>query len=1384
MLSPDASVNERLPALRDHEIVLSEDERRACIELAARDTACAAEELGIEFACRPSFLDSRGMLIQLRYEAQDVIRDFSSCWYTGSEHPADLVQVWFLAVLSNDGGLASIWPLSTRKLFQLTVVFPCFQVNEHTVVDYLRCFSAFAGYADNASTATPVLLEQLDHIAFWTPLTETEATAIRTHIGEPGFSIVEESTAAFTIAGHALVGDRLTRARYRISKRQSGQNGATAAGTNDIQVALEDEPLLAGLPDNYRRKPSLAPEPRQLAFQAETDERVRLGPEDANAVVSDLNRRVSPLICIDSGSAVYRRPLPFYGLDLVEVRGCILHGRRRTRFFVWEPGLAVTIDTDSRKINQLNELLSATRGWSLRSTEEAVAYLKFWGDFAWSTEGPLTTVYDRDSATPVSADPQSVAIDPNAAEQVGWTSERSAEDYLNAAGLNSIEGDAEHGYQVQTTMQNGGELFLSRYFVHPTGRVREERHIRLLKWSLREGCSWRPDEPGLGDLPPLDPGAEERMVAVYGDDLIADTVAPPAETGKRGLVIRDRIICGRFEIDGRDFNSITFERCRFRGRARIAHVACDSEFRFLNCVFEKGLELADVTVGGRLQFVDVSVGGGARVSDPASPGSSADEEGLVLSEVSARNLSLLRVGLGAGMLAPGLQVQGDLSLQAVQSLQSIDLKSSAVQHQLEIESPTTQRLCSVYGDLVLNHVSAMAVSLDGIDVTGSVEFMGAIIEQYLSVSGGYFGGADDADCYVLPTRIGHAPDLGGQAPKSPGNLNLYGTIVEKNQLSLANIELAGNLEAVFVRVGTGIWLEPQIEMNLSGRNRIHGDIDVSGANVPQIFRIRWTDIGGSLVGRGLAAGEFRMVGAAVDPANESSAEAARETGGRPLAVGGDVSLQDARIDGEVYVTGVAAGRALNLRHTQVGGDLTLSIDCRDAKTRGLLRPSDPDHGWLRSRFPAGVNLRKSNIAGDVVLSGVDCPDGSIDLADSSITRDIELLAERGRGCAQSLRMEGLRCEGNVDLPGLTLEHGCQAEDCHGLRCRLADCEETRHIGHVSAAGSRIGGRLRTANGDASAEIPGSLDLGFSEIGTLELSVDTFPLRGTESRVIEHCDADTCGVILQRSTIGMLAVHAGEQGYPRPIDLRYAEVKWWEFNRHGEATANNRGAPRVSDEAQDYISLLEGDTGRQRQTYRAIENNLHNWGHEDAADEVHRAMRRWLREEIRKRGPGKGILNRLSWYPRRIARWVGDWLTVDVTSPRRLLGLMLSWLLLSTYLFSTPGNIGPSEPGYLTLPPETRYVTEHPSRDSWGLAAGFWTALQFHVPVAAFTARDEWEPSADQPLIIYQAQGEPRRLQWNLTAEDYANLVLVAHWIAWPVVIVLASRKFLRRAQQQ
>src|SRR5207302_8497633 len=76
-------------------------------------------------------------------------------------------------------------------------------------------------------------------------------------------------------------------------------------------------------------------------------------------------------------------------------------------------------------------------------------------------------------------------------------------------------------------------------------------------------------------------------------------------------------------------------------------------------------------------------------------------------------------------------------------------------------------------------------------------------------------------------------------------------------------------------------------------------------------------------------------------------------------------------------------------------------------------------------------------------------------------------------------------------------------------------------------------------------------------------------------------------------------------YPQPMDLRFSEIKWWEFQD---------GKKAESDDAEDYLQLLKGDPNPQRHTYSSVEQNLFNRGLDDAADKVHEAMRTWLRRK--------------------------------------------------------------------------------------------------------------------------------------------------------------------------
>ncbi|GAB4353438.1 MAG: hypothetical protein Kow006_18570 [Gammaproteobacteria bacterium] len=1346
----------RCPALQAHAIELDAATAPEWCQRIADDRQCAPEDLRVEFAAAPPFLEPGCLLLQLLHRTREPAPT-GGWWFRSETEAVHDTVLWYLV-----GGAEPeerwIQRVDTAWGFQEALSQrPGFRIDAETAADYLRVFANFA------ETQSHILwpLESPGELFFWTPLNKWERKQLSEKLGSLTLSEPRPVTSGFEIEGAALRNDELWRVSFHLYDRDVfGLNPRTPIHRKgEILVSFEDDkPLVTGLPANYLPRSRFRPAPQLCGLDDLTSQegRRRLGGQEAEAVIRDINHHVRPLIQpvyddLERSliTRAYLTPLPFYGepgLNLVELHDCRQSGERVTRFVVWRPGFAASLHTESGCIHDLNEHLEIHHHWSLRDERDAARYLEYFCSFTWGDHGPFQIISRPDQMPHPAADPSTAKVFPKNTHLLGADSTADAEELLRRLQPPRFQRRSDEGGRLlDAAVFYAGTLFYARFEVGPDGSVTMLEDTPLIVWELWEGTQWRPEEPAGAIAPPIDWEAEARLKPLAATDCIAE-ILRKGEGGQHTPVeIRNRVVSGRLNLRGESVGPLRFDHCRFRGPVDFGHLSASGYIELHHCVFENGLDLEEAELRGRLHLKEVVVCGGR------SGG------GLRLAETSVRNLLLDTVCLEGDIRAESVEVRGNLDLLSVQTLGGVDLEFCTVGQRLLISTSRSSDLPTcMHTDLVLNHSRAHSIDLQGLKVCGDLSAYQAFAEQAIDITG-----------------------LGQRPAEFLGDVSLYGTVAEKNQLIFSGVTITGDLNLNFARVGTGLWIEPEEDSPL--RNFVRGDLEMGGLRAPQLVRIRRTDIGGKLYARGLEAGEIRMAG---DNVNVDEGNDTPRLEYRPLRVGGDINLEDADIANEVYLAGIASGGALRMRHARTGGDVALAIHAKLARERGLTYGSTADEGFLTADFPGGVNLSKTEIGGDVVLSAVQCQDG-IDLSDSRVRRDIEIRAVDRPARARSLDLEGLHCEGNIDISGLRLAATCTEPDCRGHRCDRNECRTKRKAGHVVARHMRVAGRLRSASAGETAVVPGCLDLSFSALGTLEISVDTFPLRGREaheegarcgagSDAEARLGAEVCGVVLRRASIDMLSVHANESGYPRPLDLRHAEIRWWEFNRRDVST----GESRRSEAAEDYIRLLTDQRNLpllQRHTWRSIENNLFNWGHEVAADEVYRAMRRWLLRQ-----PPSGPWERFKWP----FRWAGDILTKGLTSPWRLLGIMGLWLLLSSWLFSLPGNIGPSEQGYFVRPAELRYVIKNPPAGEWGLGAGFWTALGFHVPVAAFTARDEWEPANDTSLAYYQKGGDIRRIGWPLSAEDYANLVLITHWIMWPVVIVLASRKLFRRAQQQ
>ena len=155
--------------------------------------------------------------------------------------------------------------------------------------------------------------------------------------------------------------------------------------------------------------------------------------------------------------------------------------------------------------------------------------------------------------------------------------------------------------------------------------------------------------------------------------------------------------------------------------------------------------------------------------------------------------------------------------------------------------------------------------------------------------------------------------------------------------------------------------------------------------------------------------------------------------------------------------------------------------------------------------------------------------------------------------------------------------------------------------------------------------------------------------------------------------------------------------------------------------------------------------------------------------------------------RNCLRSVWDFFTRSTTNPLPLLGIVVIWTLFSAFgVFSHPENIGPSETALITHP-EWRGVRVQPDAE-WDRLAGVWMAVRFHVPVAVLTARSAWAPANGRELTVSLPYLPKWSWGWiavvaralHISPEDYANLVLGLHFLIWPVILIIGSRKFFMR----
>jgi hypothetical protein len=187
--------------------------------------------------------------------------------------------------------------------------------------------------------------------------------------------------------------------------------------------------------------------------------------------------------------------------------------------------------------------------------------------------------------------------------------------------------------------------------------------------------------------------------------------------------------------------------------------------------------------------------------------------------------------------------------------------------------------------------------------------------------------------------------------------------------------------------------------------------------------------------------------------------------------------------------------------------------------------------------------------------------------------------------------------------------------------------------------------------EASATIPGSLDLQHSKIAELLISDVSFREHSLDSKPAD------CGVVLDYAQISKLYVarskiHDGvpraHNGFPVPVSLLDLSVKTW-FLESGEAETpldTDAYIGRETTTAGPYLDLLENDPEFRMSSYLAVEKSLRDRGLTDEAGEIFiAASYRDVRTESVKKQPTTssvpaqdGEVPWPNWHPKSWRNW--------------------------------------------------------------------------------------------------------------------------------------------------
>lgn len=653
-----------------------------------------------------------------------------------------------------------------------------------------------------------------------------------------------------------------------------------------------------------------------------------------------------------------------------------------------------------------------------------------------------------------------------------------------------------------------------------------------------------------------------------------------------------------------------------------------------------------------------------------------------------------------------------------------------------------------------------------------------------------------------------------------GNVSLYHTTVGGN-VALLGLATGGNLDLQFAKMGAFVAAYRDAKFPGSQRRSltVGGDLRLSGANVKTV-ELRGADIGGDVIA---TTGQFGELILSMGPepidgpnriyyAKSCTASSIRMTA---INVEGDLDISGVKVtltenereqerermlrEGGIVLTQCTIGRNLLF----FMDDVQLTLERR--WTEAIPWNTVPETWEYSASTWGNLVLRTNHIGGNLDLRNVKV-EGDLHLNNTNINLNLNIGAghaiyEGFKTECRNFDADKLECGGDAAFTGLEVRNNFKARAARVKGDFLFLPRERKQrrtfVAHPDDAEHESAADESKPRRDY-AGIGGDLDL-------TAVTTDHLVLSGANLRKRKRSE-EKARISLERVKVGRLEI-------VRPpllgtVNLAGVSVHRWAF---GDPHQNETQEPTVD----SYIDVLSENKPFDRATWIEVETALRNQARDGDANRVYRQMRktaraewpvltkdftwrRYFRNERRRlsqlrRHPKKWLSTKKAelFDKARLVLWhlwdriqfvsIGYGTRVWVPMIPTVILFAMSLIIFSQaeYVRASPAllqvlgtNAGAQhQPMLVNVSPYEQKLNVCPNKDQWTKLDALALSLRYHVPIVSSMTHTWWEA------------GTKTIPGTGITAERYALIVEVYHWIAWPLFLIGAAALVFRGRQK-